>query len=68
LRIAVAPLQRWHVVGVVRGIHDHADGRLLLIAGTGDPVGSFLRGSQSGQQHRRENGDDGDDHQQLDEG
>jgi len=41
---------------------------LLEIAGAGAPGGVVPRLRQRGQQHGRENGDDGDDHQQFNQG
>ena len=56
-----------HVV-VVLLVHAHAEGDLLQVVDAADGTGLLAGFREGGQQHGGENGDDGDDHQQLDEG
>jgi hypothetical protein len=41
---------------------------LFQITQAGNAFGAFLRAGQCGQQHGRQYGDDGDDHQQFNQG
>ena len=52
---------------VVIRVQDGSLGNFPEIAEVGDPVGSFFRLAQRREQHRRENRDDGNDHQEFDQ-
>ena len=56
------------VVGVVVGVHDHGESELLEVGGAGDGARLLAGLRQGGQQHRRQDGDDRDDDEQLDQG
>ncbi|CBY14136.1 unnamed protein product [Oikopleura dioica] len=58
---------RREVVVVVIDVEQPADLELAIVVEAGDLVGLGLRPAERGQKHRRENRDDGDDHQQLEE-
>ena len=57
--------RHWEKIPVVTCIHGKTQGNLFGIAQAGYPQGAIFCFGQSRQQHRRQNGDDGDDHQQL---
>ena len=52
---------------IVIGEHAERQPDLLLVVHALDALGAGLGAGQGGQQQARENGDDGDDNQQLDE-
>ena len=56
------------VFGVITGIEQIADGDLFFIADAFGRDGLPFRRGQRGQEHGGQNRDDGDDHQQFDEG
>ena len=58
---------RQHVVVVLR-VHRKAKANLLQIACAGDGTRLLARLGQRGQQHRRQDRDDGDDNQKLNQG
>ena len=53
---------------VVPGIHDIGEGDLLQVVEADHALGLLLGLGQRWQQHRGENGDDGDHNQQLNQG
>src|ERR1035438_8277410 len=53
-----------YIITVTR-INGATDIQLAKAVDALSPLRAFFRGSQRGQQHRRQNGDDGDDHQQF---
>ena len=55
-----------HLIVVIQ-IHVEREPPLPEVAETGDAVGLFLGLGQRRQKHGRQNGDDGDDHQQFDQ-
>ena len=58
---------RRHEILVVGGVHRIAQVLLFLVAHAAGGVGLDLRLGQGRQEHPGQDGDDGDDHQQLDE-
>ena len=65
----VAPtLGRGQEVVVVHRVHVPGQDQLLLVAGAGGTRGLGLGLGQRRQEHARQDRDDGDDHEQLDEG
>ncbi len=56
-----------HDVVVISHIKHHSQTQLFDIAQAFDPVGFGFRLAKRGQQHRRQDRDDGDDDQQLDQ-
>jgi hypothetical protein len=56
------------LVLIVARIHHPAELELLEVAHATDGVRLGFGLAQCGQKHRRQNGDDGDHHQQFDEG
>ncbi len=61
------PVERLSPIRVVHDIHDRAEHRLLHVVGADDPLGGIPGFVERGQQQGRQDGDDGDHHQQLDE-
>jgi hypothetical protein len=61
-------LVRHRQPAVVIQIHAICQEDLLLVADALDGLGLGLRFGQGGQQQRRQDGNDGDDHQQFDQG
>src|ERR1039458_3706712 len=59
---------RWEVITVVISVHLQRNSNLLEIGNTRRLPGSFFCLGQSRKQHRRQNGNDGNDHQQFNEG
>jgi hypothetical protein len=57
-----------HPAVVVGAIHRVTHTELAKVVPAGQGLRSDLRRGKRGQQHRRQNGNDGDDHQQLDQG
>ena len=55
-------------LAVIIGKHLAAEAHLFFIAQAGDALGAFFGAGQRGQEHGGQNRDDGDDHQQFDEG
>jgi hypothetical protein len=55
----------WHDVVVIGAIHCCRQHGLLAVADVVDRIGPAFRLGQRRQQHGREDGDDGDDHQQF---
>src|SRR6185312_7605854 len=53
-------------VGVVRGVLVHAETELMQVVDAGGAVRGSLGAGKGWQQQRRENPDDGNDHQQFD--
>ena len=65
---AVLPEEGREGVVVVAGVHEHGGGDLLELRGAGD-LACLLAGLRQGrQQHGRQDGDDGDDDEQLNQG
>ena len=65
--VRVSPARRIMALVVVH-IHVRGQAQLPDVVETPDAFGRFLRPAQGGQQHRRQNPDDGDDHEQFDQG
>ena len=59
-------MRRQRAVVVVH-IHTHGQAELAEIIVAGNSPARLLGLAQSRQQHRRQNGDDGDDHEQFDQ-
>lgn len=57
-----------HLIAVVARVYVNTHADLFEIAHGTEAHGAFLRFGQRGQQHRRQNRDDGDHHKQFDEG
>jgi hypothetical protein len=55
-------------IPVVRSVKVHGITDLAHVVQALDTAGAFLGAAQRRQQHRRQNGDDGDDHQQFNQG
>ena len=65
--IGICRQRRDDIIIVVAGINRHADPDLTEIVHAGGSLGPFLGARQRGQQHRRQNRDDGNYHQQFDQ-
>ncbi len=65
--IAVGVAHHQHIIVSLKIKHG-CSADLLQVAGTGNRQGLLARLGQGRQQHGRQNGDNGDDDQQLDEG
>ena len=62
----VIRIGRQPAIGIV-GIQVQGNHQLLAVVEAGNSLGLLLRGGKRGQQHRRQDGNDGNDHQQLDQ-
>jgi hypothetical protein len=56
---------RGEILAVIIGIHEDGEDGLAHIALAGGPMRIFLGGSESREEHRRQNADNGDDHEQF---
>ena len=59
---------QWRTIFVISGIHHTGQTEVFKIAQTIAGSGAFARGRKCGQQHRRQNGDNGDDNEEFNEG
>ena len=65
---SISCISWWEIIFVVVGKHDYAQADLLEVAGAIDDVGLLLGLGERRQQHGRQDGDDGDDHQKFNQG
>jgi hypothetical protein len=64
---AAAIAKGQHIVGIVARVHGRRKCQLFLVAEIGSQGGFEFGLGERGQKHCRQYGNDGDDHQQLDE-
>src|ERR1051325_1805192 len=59
---------RRQVAVVLVGVHHYREAELTHVVEAANPLSRFLGRPERGQKHARENSNDGDDHEQFDEG